>query len=247
MFSGNPLLGEQTFRRPDEEAMVHSAMTIQGAVNKSFILLAVTVITAAVTWISFANQPELAMPWMWGGLIAGLAMGLTIAFWHAGAQFISIPYALAEGVFLGAISLIIESQAGMQGIAAQAVVGTFGVLAVMLVLYSLRIIRPTEKFVAVVTSATIAIGIVFLISLVMSYAGFGGLSMVHGNGWLGIGFSVIVIIVAALNLIIDFGMMEYGEHARAPKHMEWFCAWSLLVTLIWLYIEFLRLLSKLRR
>ena len=151
-------------------------------------------------------------------------------------------YAIAEGLFLGAISAVYEAQ--FHGIVLQAVMLTIGVLLAMLGLYTTRIIQPTQKFMMGVFAATAGIALVYLVTIVLGFFHI-NVPFIHSNGLMGIGFSVFVVIIAALNLIIDFGVIEQGVAARAPKYMEWYSGFGLLVTLVWLYLEILRLLSKL--
>ena len=151
-------------------------------------------------------------------------------------------YAVFEGALLGAISSVFNAK--YQGIAFQAAALTLGVLGVMLVLYRTGVLRATQKFMVVVMAATGAISLVYLVSMVMSLFG-KSIPMIHDSGPIGIGFSVVVVAVAALNLILDFAIIESGVQRGAPKYMEWYAGFSLLVTIVWLYLEILRLLSKL--
>ena len=153
-------------------------------------------------------------------------------------------YAALEGLFLGGISAIFESQ--YPGIVIQATGLTLGTLASLLVLYKLGIIKPTENFRLMIVSATMGIGVLYFISMIMNMFGSGGIGFIHSNGLFGIGFSLFVVAIAALNLVLDFDFIEQGAEMGAPKYMEWFGAFSLMVTLIWLYLEMLRLLAKLR-
>jgi len=182
-------------------------------------------------------------PWMWGGLIGGLVMALVISFKPTTAPFLAPVYALLEGLFLGAISAAFE--VAYPGIVMQAVALTFGTLGTLLFAYRTGVIRATENFKLGVTAATGGIFLVYMASWIM---GFFGVSMpfIHESGLIGIGFSVFVVIIAALNLVLDFDFIENGVERGAPKFMEWYAAFGLLVTLVWLYIEILRLLSKLQ-
>ena len=152
-------------------------------------------------------------------------------------------YALLQGLAMGGISAIAEAQ--YPGIVIQAIGLTFGTLASLLFCYKTGIIKPTENFRLMVVSATMGIGVLYLVSFVMSFFG-SGIGFIHSNGLFGIGFSLFVVAIAALNLVLDFDFIEQGAEYNAPKYMEWFGAFSLMVTLIWLYLEILRLLMKLR-
>jgi len=153
-------------------------------------------------------------------------------------------YALVQGLFLGAVSAIFEAR--FPGIVLQAVGLTFGTLASLLMAYKSGLIRATENFKLGVVAATGGIVLVYLVNIGMRLLGFEGMGFIHDSGWLGIGFSAFVVVIAALNLVLDFDFIENGVEAGAPKAMEWYGAFGLMVTLIWLYLEILRLLSKLR-
>jgi len=216
-------------------------MTLQGAVNKCAILLALVCVPGILVWQKTMNNPAAAMPWVIGGLIAGLILCLVTCFKQVWAPVTAPLYALAEGLVLGGVSAIYEQQ--FHGIVMQAVLLTVGTLLAMLALYTMRIIQPTRKFMLGVFAATAGIGLAYLIGIVLSLFGV-RMGFLYGNGLFGIGFSVVVVIVAALNLILDFATIEQGVQSRAPKYMEWYAAFGLLVTLVWLYLEILRLLSK---
>jgi uncharacterized YccA/Bax inhibitor family protein len=151
-----------------------------------------------------------------------------------------------EGLFVGALSAIINNAfaAEYPGIVMQAVALTFGAAIAMFLLYNFRIIRATERFKSIIIAATAGIAIFYLIAMVLRMFGI-DIPFLHEGGLIGIGFSLFVVAIAALNLILDFDMIEKGAEMGAPKHMEWYCAFGLLVTIVWLYIEILRLLSKL--
>ena len=242
--SGNPSLNSTTFK--NEGTAGDRVMTLQGTVNKTGILLALVVIGAAYTWnLFFQNgDPAAVMPIAIGGAIGGLVFALITMFKKEWAGVTAPVYALLEGLFLGGISAIFESR--FPGIVIQATGLTLGTLASLLLLYKLGIIKPTENFRLMVVSATMGIGVLYLISFVMNMFGSGGIGFIHSNGLFGIGFSLFVVAIAALNLVLDFDFIEQGSEQGAPKYMEWFGAFALMVTLIWLYLEMLRLLSKLR-
>lgn len=221
-------------------------MTVQGVVNKTGLLLLCVLITAGWTWMQFfqsGGNPATVQGWMWFGLIGGFVLALVTIFKKEWAPVTAPLYALAEGFFIGAISSIFE--ASYPGIVIQATSLTFGTMFAMLVAYKSGMVKATEGFKLGVIAATGGIAIVYFIAIVLSFFGV-NLSFIYGNGALGIGFSLFVVVIAALNLVLDFDLIEKGAQYRLPKYMEWYCSFSLMVTLIWLYIEFLRLLSKAR-
>tara|TARA_B100001179_G_scaffold199792_1_gene159962 strand:- start:320 stop:1066 length:747 start_codon:yes stop_codon:yes gene_type:complete len=242
--SGNPALSDATFRK--EGAAIGKVMTLQGTVNKTGILLALLVICAFYTWNIFfqTGNPAAVMPLALGGAIGGLIFALITIFKKTWAGITAPIYAGLEGLFLGGISAIFEAQ--YPGIVIQATGLTLGTLASLLLLYKMGIIKPTENFRLMIVSATMGIGILYLISFVMNMFGSTGIGFIHSNGLFGIGFSLFVVAIAALNLVLDFDFIEQGAEQGAPKYMEWFGAFALMVTLIWLYLEMLRLLAKLR-
>lgn len=241
--STNPVLKEKAFAGaiPTGETM-----TIQGTVNKTGLLLLFVVATAAWTWgLSHSPTPEAAYPWTIGGLIGGFVVALVTIFKKEWSPISAPIYALLEGLVLGGISAIFERS--YPGIAVQAISLTFGVMFVMLLAYKFRIVQATRGFKLGVIAATGGIAIVYLINMAMSLFGHSQMSFLYASTPLGIGISLFVVIIASLNLIIDFDMIENGVRMGAPKYMEWYGAFGLMVTLIWLYMEMLRLLSKVRR
>ena len=242
--SGNPALSDSTFR--SEGRAVGQTMTLQGTVNKTGILLGILVLTAVYTWNLFfqTGNPAAVMPIAIGGAIGGFVLALITIFKKAWSPYTAPIYAALEGLFLGGISAIFEYQ--YPGIVIQATGLTLGTLASLLVLYKLGIIKPTENFRLMIVSATMGIAVLYLISMIMNMFGSSGIGFIHSNGLFGIGFSLFVVAIAALNLVLDFDFIEQGSELGAPKYMEWFGAFSLMVTLIWLYLEMLRLLAKLR-
>jgi uncharacterized YccA/Bax inhibitor family protein len=203
-------------------------------------------VTAGWTWNKFftAGDPSAVMPYLLVGSIGGLILALVTVFKKTWAPATAPAYALVQGFALGAISAVMEAK--FPGIVMQAVALTFGTLAALLMAYRSGLIRATENFKLGVVAATGGIMLVYLVSFVLSFFG-KSIPFIHESGWLGIGFSVFVVIIAALNLVLDFDFIESGVEQRAPKYMEWFGAFGLMVTLVWLYLEILRLLSKLRR
>lgn len=229
-----------------------NTMTIKGTANKTLTLLAVILVSAMVTWkMSFAGN-ALAMPLMMGGLIVGTIFSFITIFKPEKAKVTSIIYAICEGLVLGGVSAVYEmamvdpATGEGSGIVFNAVMLTIGVFFVMLYLYKQRIIEPTRKFTMILFAATGAIALVYLVDLVMGFFGT-SVGFLHSSGPLGIGISLVIVVVAALNFILDFKNVENGVAQGAPEYMEWYCAFGLMMTLVWLYLEILRLLSKLNR
>lgn len=245
MRSANPTLTAETFRNVGHAASNEQAMTVEGTASKSLILLFCVFLTAGWTWTQFTatGSPEAITGWMWGGIIGGLVFAMATIFKKEWAPITSPCYALCQGLFLGGISATLE--AAYPGIVIQAIGLTFGTAAALFFLYRARIIQATEKFKMGIFAATGGIAIVYVASLLLGFFGI-QIPFIFGNGLFGIGFSVFVVTIAALNLIIDFDFIEKGAQAQVPKYMEWYGAFALMVTLVWLYIEILRLLAKLR-
>lgn len=244
MRTSNPALSEDVFRTGS--ATFGESMTVNGAVNKTGILLICSVATAAWTWNRLLNDPspETVFPAILVGGIGGFILALVTIFKKEWSPVTAPMYALLEGLVLGGVSGMLEMR--FPGIAIQAVSLTFGTLVVLLLAYRSGVIRVTDNFRLGVVAATGGIALFYLISFVLGLFGVQLFSSVHGSGAIGIGFSVFVVIVASLNLVLDFDLIERGARSGAPKYMEWYGAFALMVTLIWLYFEILRLLSKLR-
>ena len=219
-------------------------MTIGGTVNKTAILLAIVVAVGLVPWRIFFNSgdPGAVMPLLWIGLIGGLVLALVTIFKKSWAPFVAPVYAGCEGLVLGGISAIYELR--FPGIVFQAVALTFGTLAVLLVTYKTGAIKATQNFKRGVIAATGAVCLVYIVTFALRMFGV-DVGFMHSAGPLGIGISMVVVVIAALNLVLDFDFIEEGAKKGAPKYMEWYGAFGLLVTLVWLYLEILRLLSKL--
>jgi uncharacterized YccA/Bax inhibitor family protein len=243
MRTSNPALNERAFQ--GERAVLGEAMTLQGTVNKTGVLLICAVATAAWTWNIFlhSHSPQSVMPLALLGGIGGLIVAMVTIFKKQWAGITAPIYALLEGLVLGSISAMLEVR--FPGIAIQAVSLTFGTLVILLLAYRSGLIAVTEKFRLGVIAATGGIALFYIVEIVLGFFGI-HFTAVNGSGAIGIGFSVFVVIIAALNLVLDFDFIETGVRVGAPKYMEWYGAFGLMVTLIWLYFEILRLLSKIR-
>lgn len=249
MRSGNPVLGQSTFLDAGAGTVVRhdaGAMSLNGTVNKTAFLLVVVLAASMFTWSkAFAGGGAGLTPYVWGGALGGLALALATVFRKTWAPVTAPLYAAAEGLFIGAISAVFEQR--YPGIVLQAVGLTFGTLAALLMAYRSGLVRATENFKLGVVAATGGIALLYLANLGMRLFGFDGMAFIHEGGALGIGFSAVVVVIAALNLVLDFDFIEQGVEQGAPKYMEWYGAFGLLVTLVWLYLEILRLLGKSRR
>nr|WP_315165169.1 Bax inhibitor-1/YccA family protein [uncultured Flavobacterium sp.] len=245
--SNNPFLNNKTFS--SKKDVVHQAtiidfnqeMTLAGTINKSLILFLLLTASASIIWWMTFNGMNPIVPAI-GGAIVGLVLVLISAFKPQYSPYLAPGYALFEGLFIGGVSAIFEAK--YPGIVTQAVGATFVTFAVCLGLYKYRIVKVTEQFKSVVVAATLAIATYYLISWLFSM--FTSFVPVHyGSSLMSIGISVFVIVIAALNLFLDFDRIEKGAEQKMPKYMEWYGAMGLMITLVWLYVEFLRLLSKL--
>ena len=243
----NFLFNQRNFgAQPRLAALGEERMTLQGTINKSFLLLVVLMAGAFWTWSQYlttGNAALIQVP-MIGGVIAGLVLALIISFRATTAPYLAIPYAACEGLAIGGISALFERR--YPGIAIQAVGLTFAVLAAMLIGYKSGLIRVTQRFRAIVVGATGAIMLFYLVSMVLSLFHV-ATPFLYGSSSLSIGISLLIIGVAALNLALDFDMIDVGVSQGAPRYMEWYSAFGLLVTLVWLYLEILRLLANLRQ
>ena len=250
MRTSNPTLNADTFQRFDRQASGNQ-MTVSGTVNKTGALLLLLIVSASITWNMIATGTVSPMACTLGGLIGGLLIAVVTCFKKTWAPVTAPLYAIVEGLFVGGVSIVYANMVGAQGISGtgdsivtQAVLLTFGVLFSMLAAYRFGIIKATAKFRTGVIAATGGIMLCYLIAIVLGFFGI-NVPHLHEATPLGIGISVAIIIIAALNLILDFDLIETGANQGAPKYMEWFGAFALIVTLIWLYIEILRLLAML--
>lgn len=223
-------------------------MTVRGTMNKFGFLFVMMMGTTLLSWSQFYKGSD-PMPLMMIGVFGGLALALVMGFKKQWSPYLAPAFALLEGLFVGSVSAYYDYafRTKYPGIVMQAVGLTLIVTLVMYILYQTRIIRVTNKFRSVITIATISIAVFYLVQWI-AFSIFGATIAAFTNAAtpLGIGFSVVVVCLAALNLLLDFDMIEKGVDAKAPKYMEWYGAFGLLVTLVWLYLEILRLLSKLR-
>ena len=254
MKTSNPALSDKTFRNlPGGQygslsGLIDAAdrMTLSGTVNKTGILLICTLATASWTWHMFTESRDMGAvaPLMLLGMFGGLIFALVTSFKKEWAPVTAPIYALLEGLMLGGLSAAMDLR--YPGIGIQAVSLTFGTLFVLLLAYRSGMIRVTQKFRLGVIAATGGICVFYFAQMLLGFFGIRFYS-INGSGIIGIGFSLIVVAVAALNLVLDFDFIEQGVQAGAPKYMEWYGAFGIMVTLVWLYIEILRLLAKMQR
>jgi len=257
MRTANPALNDKVFNEARSYG-VGETMTLQGTVNKTFVLLGLLVLSAAWIWgkvmqpaapifegLEGATRsvPPSVVPLMMLGFIGGGIIGLVTIFKRTWAPRTAPIYALFQGLALGGLSAFMEIQ--YPGIVIQAVALTFGTLFCLLMAYKSGLIKPTENFKLGVVAATGAICAIYVVSFIMGFFG-ASIPLIHSSGPFGIAFSLFVITIAALNLVLDFDFIERGSTMGIPKYMEWYAAFGLIVTLIWLYVEILRLLAKLR-
>ena len=245
MRTANPALNDKTFQSLPKTQSAAGRMTIQGTVNKTGIMLLLLIIPAMYVWNQFfagGGNPSSVLPFTIGGAIGGLIVAMVTIFRQTWAPVTAPIYSVLEGAFLGGISAILESQ--YPGIVLQAVLLTFGTAFGLLMAYRSGLIKATENFKLGIVAATGGIFLVYMATFILGFFNI-NIPYIHGSGTIGIAFSVFVVIIAALNLVLDFDFIESGAEQGAPKYMEWFAAFGLMVTLIWLYIEILRLLAKL--
>ncbi|MCU0339473.1 MAG: Bax inhibitor-1/YccA family protein [Spirosomaceae bacterium] len=238
----NPILNEKSFIKSSQAGMMQGSMTVQGTVNKIILLGALVIGSAAGSWFLFLSNTNLIMPSAIGGAIAGLIIAVILAFKQTLAPTLAPIYAVVEGVFVGAITLVFESR--YPGIGISAALLTFAILAGMVGLYKAGVIRATPTFKRTIMAATAGVAIFYLVSMVLRMFGI-QMPLIYDSGMFGIGFSLFVVGLAAFNLVLDLDRIEQGAEYGAPKYMEWYCAFGMIVTIVWLYMEVLRLLAKL--
>lgn len=246
MKSSNPALPANTFSSLRWTAQRSDAMTVQGTVVKTFLLLLLVMLSAGWTWMKFyqsGNNGAMVTPYVLIGALGGFVLAIVTVFKKEWAAITAPLYAVLEGLFIGGISAQLET--AYPGIVIQAAGLTFATLFTMLAAYQSGLIRATQKFKLAVVAATGGIAIVYLVAFGLSFFGIQA-SFLYSSSLLSIGISLFIIGIAALNFILDFDFIEQGASQNVPKYMEWYGAFALIVTLVWLYIEFLRLLSKLR-
>ncbi|MCA6069596.1 MAG: Bax inhibitor-1/YccA family protein [Endomicrobium sp.] len=233
----NPLLKDSVFQSPVNS---NEVMTMSGVINKSIILWVLLATSAFYSW----THPNVITPLVMPILLGGFVLAMISIFKQAASPFLSPIYAICEGLALGAISLYFEK--AHTGIVVNAILLTVCVLFCMLAAYKTGILKATPRFQRVVIFSTLAIALVYIVNLLLNLFGAGSFPYLHNSSGLGIVINLAIVIVASLKLIIDFDLIEQGVQYGAPKYMEWYSAFSLMITLVWLYIEVLRLLSKLR-
>ena len=243
--TGNPVLSERIFQRDYADAT--GLMTLRGTINKTLLLFGLLVLSAAYTWqqmLSPAGPTTTGSALMYVGLFGGLITALITAF-NPRISGITAPiYAVLEGLVLGGLSAMLEARFAGQGLVIRAVALTLGVFFAMLFFYRSGMIRVTNKFRLGVFAATGGVAAVYLVSFILGLFGV-NTPFLYGNSILAIGISLVVIVIAALNLVLDFDFIERAVDQGAPRFMEWYAGFGLMVTLVWLYIEILRLLSRL--
>lgn len=246
MRTSNPALSNDSFSGFGYITDRRDSMSVQGVVTKTGILLLLVMLSAGWMWMKFYQNGSTSAaisPWMMGGAIGGFVLALVTMFKPIWSTITAPFYALFQGLFLGGISAMMES--AYPGIVIQATVLTFGTFLSMLAAYRSGYIRATENFKLGIIAATGGIALVYIGTMILGFFGV-QVPFIYGGGWIGIGFSLFVVVIAALNFVLDFDFIEQAAKRGAPKYMEWYASFALMVTLIWLYVEFLRLLSKLR-
>lgn len=245
--TSNPALGSKTFQDAASGGAldVTDRMTLNGTVNRTGLLLLFALASAAYTWHAFmeTHDPSTVSGWLMLGVFGGFIVAMVTIFKQTWAPVTAPIYALCEGLFLGGISAVLDLR--YPGIAIQAVGLTFGTLLTMLVVYRSGLIRVSNKLRIGIIAATGGIALFYLLEMILGFFGIHFVA-INGSGPIGIAFSLFVCAIAALNLVLDFDFIEQGVNYGAPKYMEWYGAFGIMVTLVWLYLEILNLLSKLR-
>lgn len=238
MRSSNPMLKDNTFHVENHG----ESMSLNGVIGKTTLLLIMLIATSFYAYAQMAAG-LMQSSTLWICLIAAIGLSLVTGFFPRISPFTALFYAAFEGVVLGSLSAMYEIK--FHGIVLQAVLITISIFSALLFLYATKVIKATENFKLMVFSATLGIFLVYLASFVLQMFGL-NIPFIHESGWIGIGFSIFVVIMASLNLVLDFDFIENGVSHGAPKYMEWYAGFGLLVTLVWLYLEVLRLLAKIQ-
>ncbi|MGQ3477140.1 Bax inhibitor-1/YccA family protein [Paenibacillus sp. TY11] len=241
MSFSNPVLRDDIFLREDEREVSEQRMTIRGTVNKTLLLLVLLIVSGSMTWYMTYEGTVEVLSLLMAGFIGMAGVALAISFFPKTAPLLSPVYAILSGFALGGVSAFMEYE--YPGIVANAILLTVGILFLMLFMYTQRIIKVTRGFISFVVLCTMAIFLVTLVDFILNFFGM-NVPYIHETGWLGIGISLFIVIIAALNLLLDFNFIEEQADQGAPKYMEWYGAFGLLVTLVWLYVRILDLLSK---
>ena len=243
--TGNPILNDRTFGNVPRVGFGVEGMTLKGTIDKSFLLLIVLMVAALWPWSQAASGDVQAVPSLaLLGALGGFIVAMIVSFKPTAAPYLAIPYAALEGLFLGAISAIFEQR--YHGIAIEAVGLTFAVLAALLIAYRTGLIRVTDQFRAMVVAATFGIMLFYVATLILGWFHV-SLQALYAPTPLGIGISLVIVGIAALNVVLAFDLIDRGVAGGAPRFMEWYCAFGLMVALVWLYLEMLRLLALTRR
>ena len=240
--SSNPVLSNKLVKKLARSVESTDHMTIEGSLSKTAFLLGIVIAVGGWSWNFVSNNLEQAGSWVIGGTITALIVALAIIFWKPN-PVLTVIYAAAQGIVLGAISLLFNATA--QGIVLQAVLLTIGVTLAMLTLYATRLITVTQKLRSVILIATVGVLFFYVLTFIIGIFSPAFTDAVY-SGNLGIAIAAIIVIVAALNLLLDFDFIESGSENKLPKQLEWYAAFGLMVTLIWLYLSILRLLGASR-
>ncbi|MGG1939362.1 Bax inhibitor-1/YccA family protein [Paenibacillus polymyxa] len=242
MSFSNPVLRDDIFLREDEREASEQRMTIGGTVNKTLLLLVLLIVSSSITWYMTYQGTVEVLSLLTAGFIGMAGVALAISFFPKTAPLLSPVYAILSGFALGGVSAFMEYE--YPGIVINAILLTVGILFLMLFMYTQRIIKVTRGFISFVVLCTMAIFLVTLVDFILNFFGM-NVPYIHETGWVGIGISLFIVIIAALNLLVDFNFIEEQADQGAPKYMEWYGAFALLVTLVWLYVRILDLLAKL--
>ncbi|MDQ0048669.1 putative YccA/Bax inhibitor family protein [Paenibacillus polymyxa] len=241
MSFSNPVLRDDIFLREDEREASEQRMTIGGTVNKTLLLLVLLIVSGSITWYLTYQGTVEVLSLLTAGFIGMASVALAISFFPKTAPLLSPVYAILSGFALGGVSAFMEYE--YPGIVVNAILLTVGILFLMLFMYTQRIIKVTRGFISFVVLCTMAIFLVTLVDFILNFFGM-SVPYIHETGWVGIGISLFIVIIAALNLLVDFNFIEEQADQGAPKYMEWYGAFGLLVTLVWLYVRILDLLAK---